>query len=116
MPINLNHSTNEINEPKLKDYSELTSTRAENFGAFLVNAPLAHIHNITVGANNSNATVTLDDGQSVTCHLTTSGNSVNFGTVSWIGGSAPTLSVSGTTVIEFWKIGTTIYGAKVGDI
>lgn len=31
------------------------------------------------------------------------------------GGSAPTLNTTGDTVIVLWKVGTTIYGARVGD-
>jgi hypothetical protein len=31
------------------------------------------------------------------------------------GGTAPPLSTSGFTVIVLWKVGTTIYGARVGD-
>lgn len=30
-------------------------------------------------------------------------------------GSAPTLNATGYTVITLWKVGTTIYGARVGD-
>lgn len=30
-------------------------------------------------------------------------------------GSAPTLNTTGYTVIALWKVGTTIYGARVGD-
>lgn len=36
--------------------------------------------------------------------------------VTWVGGSAPTLPTSGYAVIELWKVGTTIYGASVGDV
>jgi hypothetical protein len=36
--------------------------------------------------------------------------------ITWIGGTAPTLATSGYTVIEFWKVGTTIYGALVGAV
>lgn len=36
--------------------------------------------------------------------------------VTWVGGSAPTLATSGYTVIELWKVGTTIYGALVGSV
>ena len=32
----------------------------------------------------------------------------------WVGGSAPTLATSGWTVLTFWKVSTTIYGAFVG--
>lgn len=31
------------------------------------------------------------------------------------GGTAPTLETTGFTVIVLWKVGTTIYGARVGD-
>jgi hypothetical protein len=36
--------------------------------------------------------------------------------VVWVGGSAPTLATSGFTVIELWRVGSTIYGARVGDV
>jgi hypothetical protein len=36
--------------------------------------------------------------------------------VVWAGGSAPSLALTGYTVIELWKVGTTIYGAYVGDV
>jgi hypothetical protein len=36
--------------------------------------------------------------------------------VVWVGGSAPTLATSGYTVIEFWKVGTQVYGALVGSV
>ncbi len=36
--------------------------------------------------------------------------------VTWVGGVAPTLALTGFTVIELWKVGTTVYGALVGQI
>jgi hypothetical protein len=30
-------------------------------------------------------------------------------------GSAPTLNTTGLTAIALWKVGSTIYGARVGD-
>jgi hypothetical protein len=36
--------------------------------------------------------------------------------VVWVGGSAPTLATTGFTVIELWEVGTTIYGALVGNV
>ena len=36
--------------------------------------------------------------------------------VVWVGGSAPTLATTGFSVIELWKVGSTIYGAYVGDV
>lgn len=37
-------------------------------------------------------------------------------TTTWVGGSAPTLATSGYTVVELWKVSTTLYGAHVGDV
>jgi len=34
----------------------------------------------------------------------------------WIGGSAPTLATSGYSVVELWKVGSTVYAAYVGDL
>jgi hypothetical protein len=36
--------------------------------------------------------------------------------VAWVGGTAPTLATTGYTVVEFWKVGSTLYGAHVGDV
>lgn len=55
-------------------------------------------------------TLLVDDGSDFTITWTTLA-------VVWKtdGGSAPTLNTSGDTVIALWKVGTTIYGARVGD-
>ena len=38
-------------------------------------------------------------------------------TMTWVNnaGVAPTLATSGYTVITVWKVGSTLYGALVGD-
>jgi hypothetical protein len=41
---------------------------------------------------------------------------LTFPTITWVGGSAPTLATSGYTVIELWKTASTLYGATVGDV
>jgi hypothetical protein len=55
-------------------------------------------------------TLMVDDGTARTITWTTLG-------VVWEtdGGTAPTLALTGFTVIVLWKVGTTIYGARVGD-
>tara|TARA_R100000152_G_C6778631_1_gene209455 strand:- start:2814 stop:3476 length:663 start_codon:yes stop_codon:yes gene_type:complete len=68
----------------------------------------------TLGASR-NATDSLTSGQSMMLVVTASSNSITWPTIQWIGGSAPTLSSSGTTVIELWKISSTLYAATVGD-
>jgi hypothetical protein len=57
-------------------------------------------------------------GASMTLQIVASTYTVTWTSlaVSWIGGSAPTLSTSGTTVIELWKVNSTIYGALVGSV
>jgi hypothetical protein len=54
-------------------------------------------------------TLMIDDGTAYTVTWTSLA-------VTWAGGSAPTLATSGYTVIELWKVGTTIYGALVGTV
>jgi len=55
-------------------------------------------------------TIQIDDGTAYTVTWTSLA-------VTWKtdGGSAPTLNTTGVTVIALWKVGTTIYGARVGD-
>jgi hypothetical protein len=54
-------------------------------------------------------TLQIDDGSAYAITWTTMG-------VVWAGGTAPTLATTGYTVVELWKVGTTIYGALVGDV
>jgi hypothetical protein len=54
-------------------------------------------------------TLMIADGTAYTITWTSIG-------VTWAGGSAPTLATSGYTVITLWKVGSTIYGAHLGDV
>lgn len=54
-------------------------------------------------------TLMVADGTAYTITWTTMG-------VVWAGGTAPTLATTGYTVIELWKVSTTIYGALVGNV
>lgn len=64
-------------------------------------------------AANTTFTSSIADGQFITLHLI-GGDvyTVTYPTITWIGGSAPTLTAK--DVIEFWKVSTTLYGAYVG--
>ena len=55
-------------------------------------------------------------GASLTLQVTAGANTITWSSipVTWVGGSAPTLATSGITIIELWKVGTTVYGALVG--
>lgn len=59
-------------------------------------------------------TLMVNDGTAYT--LTWSDTTWGTGGVIWAGGSAPTLATTGYTVIQFWKVGSQVYGAKVGDV
>jgi hypothetical protein len=66
----------------------------------------------TAGTWNSGQSITLmiDDGSAATVTWTSLA-------VTWKtdGGVAPTLNTTGFTVVVLWKVGTTLYGARVGD-
>lgn len=60
----------------------------------------------------------LSSGQSLTLMIDDgAGALVTWPTVIWVnnGGSAPTLSLTGYTVLALWKAGTTLFGALIGD-
>ena len=69
----------------------------------------------TLGANRT-ATDSLTAGQSVLLMITAGSYTLTWPTITWAGGSAPTLSTSSVTAIELWKVGSTLYGANVGDL
>lgn len=62
----------------------------------------------TAGTWNEGESITLmvDDGTAYT---------VTWFSVTWVGGVAPTLATTGYTIIELWKVGSTIYGCLVGS-
>jgi hypothetical protein len=53
-------------------------------------------------------TIMIDDGAS---------RSISWPTITWVNnaGVAPSLSATNLTVIALWRVGTTFYGALVGD-
>ena len=65
----------------------------------------------TSGTWNAGESMTLmiNDGTAFTVTWTTLG-------VTWVGGTAPILATTGFTIIELWKVSTTIYGALVGSV
>jgi hypothetical protein len=55
-------------------------------------------------------TIQIDDGTAFTVTWTSLAVTWKTGN-----GTAPSLNTSGITAIVLWKVGTTIYGARVGD-
>ena len=94
---------------ELKRYNETVAT-----GSATLDRADGGIQTFTMTANITLA-VTIAAGESLTFHLS-AGNTyaVTWPTMTWVGGSAPALTAA--DVIEFWKIGSTLYGAYVGAI
>jgi len=74
----------------------------------------------TLSGNSTPTAGTWADGQSITLMVD---DGTDY-TITWTsvavtwktdGGSAPTLNTSGYTAIALWKVGSTIYGARVGN-
>jgi len=64
----------------------------------------------TAGTWNAGESITImiDDGTAYTITWTSVA-------VTWVGGVAPTLATTGYTIIELFKVGSTIYGCLVGS-
>jgi len=74
----------------------------------------------TLGANRTPGQTGWAAGQSITLMVDDgSAFAITWSTLAVVwetdSGSAPTLATTGFTVIVLWKVGTTIYGARVGD-
>ena len=74
----------------------------------------------TLGASRTPGQVNWATGQSITLMIDDgAAYAVTWATLAVVwktnGGTAPTLNTSGFTIITLWKVGTTIYGARVGD-
>lgn len=75
----------------------------------------------TLTANSTPTQSNWDAGESITLMINDSASSFTVTwtsiPVTWVGGSAPTLApAGGFTVIQLWKVGTTVYGALVGQV
>ena len=92
--------------------------------AFEVDPGNGSIQLITLGASRTPKATNFAAGESITLMVndgtayTLTWTDATWGTggVVWVGGSAPTLATTGYTVIQFWKVSTQIYGARVGDV
>ena len=92
--------------------------------AFEVDPGNGSIQLITLGASRTPKATNFAAGESVTLMvndgsaytLTWTDSTWGTGGVIWVGGTAPVLATTGYTVLQFWEVGTQIYGARVGDV
>ena len=111
-------ATQTLTNKTLGNYTETVFTITDA-AAFEINPNNGPIQLVTLGANRTPAATTFAAGQSVTLMIDDgSAFAITWTTVAvtWVGGSAPTLATTGRTVIELWKVSTTIYGALVGSV
>ena len=92
--------------------------------AFEVDPGNGSIQLITLGANRTPKATNFAAGESITLMVddgsayTLTWTDATWGTsgVEWTGGAAPDLATTGYTVLQFWKVGTQVYGALVGEV
>lgn len=86
--------------------------------AFTIDPNNGTIQTITLGASRTPVVANFGAGQSMTLMVDdgASAYTITWTTigVTWVGGSAPTLAASGYTIINLWKVGSTIYGQSPG--
>lgn len=90
--------------------------------AFAIDPTNGAIQLVTLGANRTPKAANFSEGASLTLMVddgsgrTLTWTDTTFGSsgVTWIDGTAPSLSTTGYTVLEFWKVGAQVYGALVG--
>ena len=70
----------------------------------------------TLGASRTPTATNFANGQSMTLMVNSGLYAITWTSVpvTWVGGSAPTLSSPGYNVIELWEVNSTIYGASIG--
>lgn len=58
-----------------------------------------------------------DAGESMTLMIDDgSANGITWPSMKWVGGTAPTLATTDYSVVVLWKIGSTLYGASIGNV
>lgn len=111
--------TQTLTNKTLTSYTETVFAVVDAAGAVLDpnNGP---IQTWTLGASRTPTQANWAAGQSITLMIDDgTAYTVNWATLAVVwetnAGVAPTLATTGFTVIVLWKVGTTIYGARVGD-
>lgn len=86
---------------------------------FAINPDNGSIQLVTLGANRTPTVANFAEGEAITLMINDgTAFTITWSTIGvvWVGGSAPTLATTGFTVIELWRVGSTYYGALVGNV
>lgn len=86
---------------------------------FAINPNNGSIQLVTLGANRTPTVSNFDAGEAVTLMINDgTAYTITWTTIGvvWVGGTAPTLATTGYTVVELWRVGSTYYGALVGNV
>lgn len=71
----------------------------------------------TIAANRTPTATNFAEGESMMLMVDDgAAYTITWPTMTWVGGAAPALAASGYTVMELWKVSTTLYGAQVGIV
>ena len=102
--------------PLFLSYKETVYTITDG-AAFEIDPANGSIQLITLGASRSPAATNFAAGHAITLMVNDgSAYTITWPSVTWVGGSAPTLATSGYTVINLWKVGSTLYGMSSGSV
>lgn len=86
--------------------------------AFEIDPANGSIQTLTLGAARTPKATNFVSGQSLTLQVAATSYAITWtdGTLNptWVGGAAPTLSATQSTIIVLWKVSSTIYGSLVG--
>lgn len=126
MSITINHQTNDISATSgglSISKLVLNSGYTEQVFALSGTTPALSPANGTIqtwalSANSAPTAGTWDSGQSLTLLISNpSGYTVTWPSITWRTdvASAPTLRITGYTIVQLWKVNTVIYGARVGE-
>ena len=87
-------------------------------GSVALSAAAGTVQVWTLSGSVTSVTDSLSSGQYITLMIADgTAYTITWGTtVTWVGGTAPTLATTGYTVIEIWKVGTVVYGAYIGAV
>jgi hypothetical protein len=106
------NTTNSFTEGQT--FKELTETQY-NLTGTVIDPANGTLQYKTLSANTT-FTESLVDGQSVTLMIDDgTAYTITWPTITWVGGSAPTLPTTGYAVIVLWQINAVLYGLHTGD-